>query len=109
MEQLSEINIEAAAQIITDWLFELGLIEDDITEEQVLEALTGIISELIGNINVDEATQKLVDAILESDIVQGVDGKVLKLLLELKIYQLLIDLRNDLNAIDRIELSIIRK
>ena len=109
MERLSEINVEAAARIITDWLFDLGLIEDNFSEEQVLEALTGIIAELIGSINVDEASQKLVDLILESEIVNNIEGKILTQLMEFKIYGLLIDLRNDLDAIDTIEFSIMIK
>ena len=109
MERLSEINVEAAAGIITDWLFDLGLIEDNFTEEQVVEALAGIIAELIGSINVDEASQKLVDLILQSEIVNNVDGKVLKQLVEIKIYELLIELGNDLNAIDKVELRIMVK
>ena len=109
MERLSEINVEAAARIITDWLSDLGLIEDNFTEEEILEALTGIIAELIGSINVDEASQKLVDLILQSEIVNNIDGKVLKLLVEIKIYELLIELGNDLNAIDKVELSIMVK
>ncbi len=109
MERLSEINVEAAAGIITDWLFDLDLIEDGITEEQVEDAIAGIITELIGSINVDEASQKLVDLILQSEIVSNINGKVLKKLVEFKIYELLIALRNDLNAIDTIEISIMVK
>lgn len=109
MERLSEINVEEAARIITDWLFDLGLIEDNFTEEELIEALTGVIAELIGTINVDEATQKLVDLILQSEVVSSIDGKVLKQLLEFEIYVLLIDLGKDLNAIDSVVLSIIIK
>jgi len=106
LEHLSEIDIEAAAQKITNWLLELNLIKDNITEERALAALTEIISQLIGNINVDEASQKLVDLILQSDIVQNIDGNVLKQLIEIKTYNFLIDLGNDINAIDTIEISI---
>ena len=109
IEQISEINMEAAAQKITDWLFDLGIIEDNISEEQVLEALSGVISQLISNINVDEAAQKLVDLILESEFVKNIDGDILKQLIEIKIYELLIQLDKQINAIDKIELSIIRK
>ena len=106
MERLSEINVEEAAQVITDWLLDLDLIKDNITEEEVLDALTGIIAGLIGEINVDQATQKLVDLILQSEITDHIDGDVLKRLIELKTYELLIKFGNDLNAIDTIELSI---
>ncbi len=108
LEQISEINIEAVAKVITTWLFESGVIEDNISEEQVLEALTGMISEMIGNFNADEASQKLVDLILQSDIVEGIDGDVLKQLIEIKTYELLIKLSKQLNAIDKIEFSIIK-
>ena len=106
MERLSEINVEEAAQVITDWLLDLDLIKDNITEEEVLDALTGIIAGLIGEINVDQATQKLVDLILQSEITDHIDGDVLKRLIELKTYELLIKFGNDLNAIDTIKLSI---
>ncbi len=106
IEQISEINIEAAAQKITDWLLDLEIIKDNVTEEQVLEVLTGIISQLIGNINVDEASQKITYFILQSEIVQNIDGTVLKQLIELKIYEFLIDLGKEINAIEKVEFSI---
>lgn len=109
LEKMSEMDIEAAAQKITDWLFELDLVEDDVLEEQVIAAITQIISELIGNINVDEASQKLVDLIMESNIIQNIDGDILKQLMEVKTYEFLIKLGKDINAVDTIELSIIKR
>ena len=109
MEKLGAINIEAAAQEIVDWLSEAGIIKDNISEEQVLEILNEIISELIGNINDDEVSQKLVDAILESNVVSNIDGAILNLLIKFKSYQLLNYIQNDLNAIDKVEFRIIRK
>ena len=109
MEQLSEINIEAAAQKITDWLIDLELIKDNVSEEQVLDALTVIISQLISNINVDEASQKLVDQILQSGIVENIDGSVLKQLIEFKTYEFLIELQKEINSIDKIEIRIVLK
>lgn len=106
MQRLSEINVDAAARIITDWLFESGIIKDNITEDQVLAKLTEIVSQLIGNMNVDEASQKLVDLILQSNIVQNIDGKILKQIIEIKGYGLLIELGKSINAIDKIEISI---
>jgi hypothetical protein len=106
IEQISEINTEAAAQKITDWLFGMELIKDNFTEEQALEALSSMISQLIGNINVDEASQKLVDLIMQSEFVKNINGVILKQLIELKTYELLIDLGKNINAIDRIEFSI---
>ena len=109
MEQLSEINIEAAAQKITDWLIDLELIKDNVSEEQVLDALAVIISQLISNINVDEASQKLVDQILQSGIVENIDGSVLKQLIEFKTYEFLIELQKEINSIDKIEIRIVLK
>ena len=108
MERLSEINAEAAAEKIADWLTDLELIEDNVTEEQVLEALAGVISQLIGQIDVDEASQKLTDLILQSEMVGDIDGSILKQLLEIKIYEFLIELGKDINAIEKVEISIAR-
>lgn len=109
MERLSEINIEAAAEKIVGWLTDLGLIKNNVSEEEVLEALTDIISQLIGNINVDNTSQELVDLILQSEIVNKIDGSVLKQLLEIKIYEFLIELGKDINGIEKVEISIVRK
>lgn len=108
MENLSELNVEAVAEKLAEWLTDLGLIEDNISEEQLLSALADIISDLIGEINVDSATQKLVDAILQSNIVNNIDGAVLKQLLELKIYEFLLHVEQQLNAIESIEFSLER-
>ena len=109
MENLSELNVEAVAEKLAEWLTDLGLIEDNISEEQLLSALEDIISDLIGEINVDNATQKLVDAILQSNIVNNIDGAVLKQLLELKIYEFLLHVEQQLNAINNIEFSLERR
>jgi len=109
LEKLGNINIEAAAAKIADWLTDLDIIKDNVTEDQVLDALSGIISGMIGNINVDAITQNLVDLIMQSDMVQNINGKVLKQLLEIKTYEFLIELGKDINAIDYIEISIVLK
>jgi hypothetical protein len=109
MQRLSEINAEAAAEKIADWLTDLDIIKDNVSEEELLAVLKDIISDLIGNINVDGITQKLVDMILQSDIVQKIDGKVLKQLLEIKTYEFLIDVGKEINAIDKIEISLVIK
>ena len=106
MERLSEINAEAAAEKIADWLTDLGILKDNISEEEVLAALTEIIGDLIGNTDVDEITQKLVDRILQSEIVENIDGDLLSQLLELKIYGFLIELGKEINAIDTIEIRL---
>ncbi len=65
------------------------------------------ISDLISNnTDVDQITQKLVDMILQSGIVEKIDGKILKQVIEIKTYDLLIKLGKEINAIDTIELSI---
>ncbi len=104
MERLSEINVEAAAEKIAGWL--TALIKDNISQEEVLDALTEIISQLIGNINVDDATEKLVDLILQSGLVENIDGATLKQLIEFKTYVLLTDLAKGINAIEKIEIRI---
>ncbi len=107
MERLSEINIEAAAEKISGWL--VGIVGNSISEEDLLIGLTEMISQLVGNINVDESTQKLVDLILQSGFVENIDGGVLKQLIEIKIYELLVELDKSMNAINKIEISIVRK
>ena len=109
MENLSDLDVEAVAEKIADWLTDLELIEDNVTEEQLISALTDIIADLIGEINVDNATQKLVDAILQSNVVNNIDGAVLKQVLELKIYDFLLHVEQQLNAINNIEFSLERK
>ena len=108
LENLSEMDEEAVAEKIADWLTDLDLIEDNVSEEDLLAALTTIISDHIGNINVDEATQKIVDAILQSDIVVNMDGNIFKQLFELKIYEFLIEVEKNINAIEKFEVRIIR-
>jgi hypothetical protein len=109
MENLSDLDVEAVAEKMADWLTDLELIKSNVSEEQLLNALTDIISDLIGEINVDNATQKLVDAILQSDIVNNIEGSVLKQVLELKIYDFLLHVEQQLNAISNIEFSLERR
>ena len=52
--------------------------------------------------------KNLVDLILQSEIVENIDGAVLKQLIEIKTYELLIELGKHINAIDKIEFSIIK-
>ena len=106
MEQLSEMNAEAVAKKIADWLTDLEILKDSITEEELLATLTEIIIDRMGNMDVDKITQKLVDLILQSEIVQNIDGIILKQLLEFKIYGFLIELDKEINAIDTIEISL---
>lgn len=106
LESLNEVDMERVARLLSKWLIESGIIQDNISEEQVIAKLTEILSDLIGNINPDETTEKLVELILNSNIVNNIDGKILSKFLELKIYQLLLSIGRNINAIDLIEVSI---
>ena len=109
MENLNNLDMEAVAEKLADWLTDMELIKNNVSEEEILNALTTIISDLIGAINVDDATQKLVDKLMESNLIINLDGDVLKQVVEIKIYAFLIQLEQQLNAIDSIEYSLVRK
>ena len=55
----------------------------------------------------DEVATRLVEAILASEIVQGINGELLAKFLEFKIYELLTTIGNDINAIESIEIELI--
>jgi len=107
MERLSDLNVEAVAEKMAGWLS--GLIQENISEDEVLNALTVMIEKLIGSIDVDETSQKLVELLLQSDIVENIDGTVLKRLIEFKTYDFLIEVGKEINAIDKIEIRICKK
>jgi hypothetical protein len=109
LEALNDADMEKIAELISKWLIESGVIADNIDKEQVIETLTEILSAIIGNVDPDQVTQQLVDLILNSDIVENIDGKILSKILEIKIYQLLITIGKDVNAIDHIEVELIKK
>lgn len=109
LEALNNVNMERIAELISSWLIESGIIKDNLDPEEVISRLTDILIVLIGNVNPDNVTQQLVDLILQSDIVQDMDGAILKKLLEFKIYQLLLSIGREVNAIELIEVSIKRK
>ena len=109
LEAFQKIDIEKVAKIIAEWIIDLGLISDNITEDQLIAKLSEILSGLIGNINPDEAAEKLVELILENDLVKNLDGKLLKFVLESKLYELMNTLAGDVNAIDNFEIVIQRK
>lgn len=109
IEVLHQVDIERVAKIIAKWIIDSGLIGDNLTEEQLVEALTTIISDLIGKVDPDEVAQKLVDLILESRLVNIADGTILKLVIEIKIYELLGAIAGNINAIDHIEVVIQQK
>lgn len=106
IQQINQVNIENVAQIITEWLFELNLVDPGVLEEQLQAAIAAKLGDMIGNVNVDEVTQIIVDWLLSSGLVQNIDGDVLKMVLEIKTYQLIIDIGKHINAIETIELTI---
>jgi hypothetical protein len=109
IEVLNDTDMEKIAELISTWLIDSGVISDNIDKEQVISTLTEILSGIIGNVDPDEATQQLVDLILNSEIVENIDGNILSKIIEIKIYQLLVSVGGDLNAIEQIELEIIKE
>ena len=109
LEAFQEADLEKIAETIAQWIIELDLISDNITEEQLVAKLAEIIGDMIGNIDPENASQTLVDLILENELVKQLDGKILKQVLETKIYELLYTIAGDLNAIDNIQLTIRQK
>ena len=102
LEKFQEADLERIAKVITRLIGEIGLIPDDLTEEDLIAALTPLIGDLIGNIEPDNATQKLVDLLLNNNLVKQLDGKILKQALKFKIYELQGRLAGNVNAIEEI-------
>ncbi len=75
-------------------------------EEELIAALADGISKIIGHVDPDNVTQQLVDFLLNNNLVNVLDGKVLKQVLEIKIYELLGAVAGNMNAIDGIEIVI---
>lgn len=109
LEAINKLEMEQVAGVIAKWLIESGIIEDAIDEEVVIEKLTEIITELLLNADSEKLSQKFTELILQSDLVQGVDGKLLSKWLEFKLYELFINLGRNFNAIESIEIELIRK
>ncbi|NPD47748.1 hypothetical protein [Lentimicrobium sp. S6] len=109
LESISHIDAEASAEVITDWLFSLGIVNDNMDKEMVIQKLTEIFAQLIeDNVDPDQIAQKLTEAILNSNIVQNIDGSLLKKLLSLEIYELLFRISKQYNAIESINISLQR-
>ena len=104
LEAFQEADIEKIAETISQMIVDAGLLPDDLTQEDLTAALTLLLEDLIGKINPDEATQKLVDLLLNNDLVNTLDGVVLKKVLEIKIYELYGKVASNINAIDKIEI-----
>jgi hypothetical protein len=110
LKAISDLDKELAAQKITDWLFDLGIVKDNIDKDQVIATLTQIISNIIQeNVDAAQVTQRLVDAILGSNIVENIEGTLLKKVLAAKIYMFMIDILKEINAIEEMNFSMIRK
>jgi hypothetical protein len=109
LEVLSDADMERIAKELSGLITEAGLIPEDLTEEQLTEALTGLLGNLIGTIDPDEATEKLLTLLLDNNLVKNLDGKILMQVLETKIYELLYTIAGDVNAIDNIEIIIQKK
>ena len=99
-----ETDLEKISRTIASWITELGLLPEDLTEEELITSLSVLIGDLIGNVDPDNITQKLVDLLLNNKLVEKLDGKILKEVLEVKIYELLGRLAGNVNAIDNIAL-----
>lgn len=106
LEAFQEADLERIARTISRWIIDTGLLPDDLTEEDLIAALTEVISQLIGKVDPDNVTQKLVDLLLNNNLVETLDGKILKQVLETKIYELMGRLAGNVNAIDNITLVI---
>lgn len=109
LEVLSDADMERIAKVLSRLISEAGLIPEDLNEEQLTEALTGLLGNLIGTIDPDEATEKLLTLLLDNNLVKNLDGKILIQVLETKIYELLYTIAGDVNAIDNIEIIIQKK
>ena len=106
LEAFQETDLEKISQTIALWITELGLGPEDLTAEELITALSVLIGDLIGNVDPGNVTQKLVDLLLNNNLVEILDGKILKEVLEVKIYELLGRLAGNVNAIDSIVLVI---
>jgi hypothetical protein len=109
LEAFQSADLEKIADILAQWIIDLGLISKNITEEDLVTLLTVIISDLIGSIDPDQATERLVELILESELVEQIEGNILQRVIESKIYELMLIVTADFNAIDRFEIIISQK
>ena len=106
LEAFQEADVERIAHTIANWIIDMGLIPDDLTEEELIAALAEGISKIIGHVDPDNVTQQLVDFLLNNNLVNVLDGRILKQVLEIKIYELLGAVAGNMNAIDGIEIVI---
>ena len=109
IEILQDLNMERIAETIAQMITEADLLPGEITEEELVAALTVKLSESIGSIDPNNVTEKLVDLLLSSDLVEQIDGDLLKKVIEFKVYELMNSIGAHINAIDNIEFSLIKK
>ena len=109
VEKFQEADLERITKVITKIIGELGLIPDDLTEEDLIAALSPLLGELIGKIDPDDTTQKLVDLLLNNDLVDQLEGNVLKQVLRMKLYELQGRLVGSVNSINEIVVIIKQK
>ena len=106
LQAFQEADIERIARTISRWIVDTGLLPDDLTEEDLVAALALLLEDLIAQVDPDEATQNLLDFLRDSDLVKNIDGKILKEVLTIKIYELYGRIAGSVNAIEGIELVI---
>jgi hypothetical protein len=109
LETFQEADLEKIAETFAEWFIELDFVAGNITKEELIGTLTGIISELLSSIDPEESTTRLVELILESEIVGNLEGEILQMVLESKIYELILSVAGYYNAIDHVELIISQK
>ena len=106
LEAFQEADVEQIAGLIAAWILELDLKPEDLTKEELIAQLSIVISQLIGNMDPENATQVLLDLLLENDLIEQLDGRILQTVLEFKIYELYGIVAGSINAIDGVEIVI---
>ena len=109
IEKIKQADVEKIAIKLADIITDLEIVSDKIDRNKLEEKLEIIVSNLIGKINTENVTDKLVSLLIENDLVQGLDGSLLKKVLSAKIYNLLIATAHNINAIENVEISIQKK
>lgn len=104
LEGFQDLDMERIAKVITQWIIDADLKPERLTEEELIEKLAEGIALLIGNINPETATQAIVDLLLNSDLVEKIDGTVLKKIIEVKILELYGTISSNANAIQDINI-----
>ncbi len=110
LDSIANINVEASAKKITEWLFDLDIIKDNLNQETVINKISDIINQLIiDKIDAHNIAQKLTEAIMSSNIVEGIDSTFLKKIITIKTYEFLLTISNSLNAVESVEVKLIIK